>query len=632
MSFLTARRRPMPVAGPFPRGLFLAGVLLMMATPPLSAAPSEYIPKDLTPEAMKAIKRGLAWLAKAQRKDGSWAYRRFGNSSGGHVGITGLAGIAFLAGGNVPGRGKYGENVERAIRYVIKCTHPRTGYINSGNTRMYSHGFATLFLAEVYGMTRREDVRGPLIRAINLIENCQNPQGGWRYHPTPTDADIVALSVFTPAATRAMELADTFREMGHTVVAGGIFATGMPDELAPHVDAVVTGEGEGVWPRLLADFAAGRLAPRYQEEAPFPLDQLPLPDLSLYFSQEGGDFHPDDYPLQISRGCSLSCHACMLPAVMGRKQRPLPMSHIIGQFQQLRDAGKRANLTEDTSWFPGRAGRTLLATFFDHVISTNQRLLISYVGISMPLLLVTPRRFLDKAKAAGVDMFYLVGGFDPITMKAFTGQDLLHGRVKALHAERTFPESAQNAEPLKQGEDLFRGPGLQVRAVALQDRLRQVPLERAVGSGPVPPDIGISPVAEDVQRRRIVSPVDGPAQGADAAFGAEPVALPELHHAVPDGRSFAIPRVRKPFPGDLPIGFAEGPGKPVKPAGIADVSQHGPGFHRCQLVPVPHKDQAGTGGEGLYQLGHEGQVHHGGLVHRHHVRGEGIVRVVPEIG
>ena len=190
MSFLTARRRPMPVAGPFPRGLFLAGVLLMMATPPLSAAPSEYIPKDLTPEAMKAIKRGLAWLAKAQRKDGSWAYRRFGNSSGGHVGITGLAGIAFLAGGNVPGRGKYGENVERAIRYVIKCTHPRTGYINSGNTRMYSHGFATLFLAEVYGMTRREDVRGPLIRAINLIENCQNPQGGWRYHPTPTDADI----------------------------------------------------------------------------------------------------------------------------------------------------------------------------------------------------------------------------------------------------------------------------------------------------------------------------------------------------------------------------------------------------------------------------------------------------------
>ena len=153
------------------------------------AAPSDAIPKDLNPEAMKAIEKGLAWLAKAQAADGSWAYQGAG-TQGGNPGITGLAGIAFMAGGSQPGRSQYGDQVERAVKYVVAKTHPRTGFISNGNSRMYEHGFAALFLAEVYGMTRRDDVRAPLIRAINLIENCQSPQGGWRYTPTPVDADI----------------------------------------------------------------------------------------------------------------------------------------------------------------------------------------------------------------------------------------------------------------------------------------------------------------------------------------------------------------------------------------------------------------------------------------------------------
>ena len=170
--------------------LLASFALTLEADRPIEAAPSEVMPKDLNPAAMQAIERGLDWLAKAQRSDGSWAYQQGGGGSGGHVGITALAGIAYLAGGHVPGRGQYGENVERAIRYVINCTDDLTGYINSGNTRMYSHGFGALLLAEVYGMTRREDVRAPLIGAVKLIENCQNPEGGWRYSPLPIDADI----------------------------------------------------------------------------------------------------------------------------------------------------------------------------------------------------------------------------------------------------------------------------------------------------------------------------------------------------------------------------------------------------------------------------------------------------------
>ena len=55
---------------------------------------------------------------------------------------------------------------------------------------MYAHGFATLFLAEVYGMTGDDRVKEPLVRAVHLIQKTQNDEGGWRYTPAPYDADI----------------------------------------------------------------------------------------------------------------------------------------------------------------------------------------------------------------------------------------------------------------------------------------------------------------------------------------------------------------------------------------------------------------------------------------------------------
>ena len=55
---------------------------------------------------------------------------------------------------------------------------------------MYSHGFGTLFLAEAYGMTHRADIREKLQKAVRLIIDTQNTEGGWRYQPAPRDADL----------------------------------------------------------------------------------------------------------------------------------------------------------------------------------------------------------------------------------------------------------------------------------------------------------------------------------------------------------------------------------------------------------------------------------------------------------
>ena len=237
-----------------------------------------------------------------------------------------------------------------------------------------------------------------------------------------TDADIVALSFFTAAATRGLELARYFSALGKTVVAGGIFPTMMPYEVEPHVDAVVIGEGEGVWEALLADHERGALRPRYQRTAPLDVTTLPLPKVSIYIDEESARHQPDDYPVQIARGCPLTCHACVLPTSMTRKMRLFDLDHVRGQLDQLSAAGKRACLTEDTSWFPGR-GRKQLLRLFDELAERPGEAVISYIGISMPMILSTPADQFARAKAAGVDMFYLVGGFDPITMNAFTGTD-----------------------------------------------------------------------------------------------------------------------------------------------------------------------------------------------------------------
>lgn len=79
------------------------------------------------------------------------------------------------------------------------------------------------------------------------------------------DPDLVGLTALTPSAPRAYSLAAQHRAQGTPVVLGGVHATAMPDEAARHVDAVVTGDAEGVWPQLLTDFEAGRLQRRYEE-------------------------------------------------------------------------------------------------------------------------------------------------------------------------------------------------------------------------------------------------------------------------------------------------------------------------------------------------------------------------------
>jgi radical SAM superfamily enzyme YgiQ (UPF0313 family) len=234
--------------------------------------------------------------------------------------------------------------------------------------------------------------------------------------------DLVAISCFTPSAMRAMEIADEFRARGKKVVMGGIFPTMRPPQAGAHADAVVVGEGEVAWLELLGDVRRGALRPRYEGSAPADLSTLPLPRLDLYWGRETERYHPDDFPVQLSRGCPLRCDACVLPTSMGRPLRHLPLSHVIGQLRQLAARGRLGSLTEDTSLLPIAGAQRHLGEVLDAVVAEDLRC-VSYLGTSMPMLLTTPSWLWERLRRAGVRMFYLVGGFDPITRRAFTGED-----------------------------------------------------------------------------------------------------------------------------------------------------------------------------------------------------------------
>lgn len=187
----------------------LAALALLRPAPARGDQPTRDLVDD---RAHAAIERGLRYLARTQASDGSWtsnagkkvneSYRPFeGGENVPHVGVTSLAILAFLAGGHLPGRGPYGPVVDRALGFVIEQVQP-SGMVEGSGTRMYSHAFATLALAEVYGMTAQPRVRTALEAATKFTVECQNTTGGWRYVPFSSDSDM-SVTVCQVVALRA---------------------------------------------------------------------------------------------------------------------------------------------------------------------------------------------------------------------------------------------------------------------------------------------------------------------------------------------------------------------------------------------------------------------------------------------
>ncbi|MBM3979322.1 MAG: terpene cyclase/mutase family protein [Planctomycetes bacterium] len=145
---------------------------------PLSVVPKDNVKMDA--ETKKAVDKALKFLAEKQETDGSW----------GNTAITGFTLLAFMANGHMPNQGDHGKVVAKGVRYLCSTAREDGYLVGARGGNMYCHGMAALALTQAYGMTGDEDVKKITKRSIELIVKTQNNEGGWRYDPSPTGADI----------------------------------------------------------------------------------------------------------------------------------------------------------------------------------------------------------------------------------------------------------------------------------------------------------------------------------------------------------------------------------------------------------------------------------------------------------
>lgn len=143
--------------------------------------------------------------------------------------------------------------------------------------------------------------------------------------------DLVGITSMTATAPRAYDIADLYRSKGARVVMGGIHASMVPEEALEHADAVVIGEAEQLWGRVVEDASRGVLLESYRQEEfdSFQEPLLPRRDLirnKLYWSANS---------VQTSRGCPHNCNFCSVTEFNGRKIRMREVDSVLEEVETL---------------------------------------------------------------------------------------------------------------------------------------------------------------------------------------------------------------------------------------------------------------------------------------------------------
>jgi radical SAM superfamily enzyme YgiQ (UPF0313 family) len=162
--------------------------------------------------------------------------------------------------------------------------------------------------------------------------------------PIPFDepTDLVAISVETYTARRAYQIASDYRRRNIPVVMGGFHATLCPDEVARHAEAVVCGEAEQLWPRVMDDARHGRLEKFYRQTGRASLANL-KPDRSVF---RGKRYLPIGL-VEAGRGCHFKCDFCAVQTVFSSTQTRRPIDAILAELTPLKHDRKLFFFVDD---------------------------------------------------------------------------------------------------------------------------------------------------------------------------------------------------------------------------------------------------------------------------------------------
>lgn len=171
--------------------------------------------------------------------------------------------------------------------------------------------------------------------------------------------DLVGISSFAAQIDEAYALADSYRAKGVPVVLGGLHVSMLPEEAAAHADSVVLFGAEGVWPRAVEDFRAGRLRPRYEgmRSGVFEAPYYAKPRFDLL---RGRPYNR--ITVQTSRGCPLNCEFCAASLRITSSFQQKPVEKVVAEIRAVMEVTDRPffEFADDNTFINKKWGKQLL--------------------------------------------------------------------------------------------------------------------------------------------------------------------------------------------------------------------------------------------------------------------------------
>jgi radical SAM superfamily enzyme YgiQ (UPF0313 family) len=216
---------------------------------------------------------------------------------------------------------------------------------------------------------------------------------------------LVGISSMTLTIDGAREIAQHAHARGSKVVLGGVHATLVPDDVAAWSDSVVVGEAYHTWQRIIADWQANHLEPRYVDETWESLDHLaPIAPRVIEMANEHNHYWTPS--LEITRGCPRNCSFCTAVRVSGKLMRLRPIDHIVEEIERRRL--KRFFLTDDNFGLNFR----LHPEYIEPLFRALARLPLDSWSAQSEMMVSQFPDLLALARAAHLDKFLI--GFESI--------------------------------------------------------------------------------------------------------------------------------------------------------------------------------------------------------------------------
>jgi radical SAM superfamily enzyme YgiQ (UPF0313 family) len=224
------------------------------------------------------------------------------------------------------------------------------------------------------------------------------------------DADLIAISFFTPQAAYAYEIGDNFKKLGKTVVMGGMHPSMIPDDVSPHCNCICIGEADLLWPEILSDFRKGALKSRYQSENPPLPEEIASPKPGIFDIEDKYDWHAS--LISVTRGCPFGCDWCNVSIYQGDKTRLRPIEKVVEEIRAL--SGKEFYITDDMIMLNRPKIQRYMMDLCERIKDFNVNMFLS----CSPAMNNDPE-FLDAIAKAGAKSMYTVFASDPISSRFY---------------------------------------------------------------------------------------------------------------------------------------------------------------------------------------------------------------------